>query len=76
MKLKFTKAKKANRICIRMNGLHSVPVFWRRVQGIIGADSKHFDALHPSLAFAVEGYKQRMAAAEAAEAARKKANQD
>lgn len=43
------------------HGLHSVPVFWRRVEGIYGADHRAFDAKHPDLPLAVEGYKQRLA---------------
>ncbi len=62
MKQKITNAKKANRINVRLNGLHSVPVFWRRVQGIFGHDHLLFDAAHPSLQFAVDGYKMRLAA--------------
>ena len=41
--------------------LHQVPVFWRRVEGFYGADHRSFDAKHPDLELAVEGYKQRLA---------------
>ncbi len=64
MKQKYTQAKKARRInfwgCYQ-KAWASTSVFMRRVQGFFGADSKEYDAKHPSLAPAVEGYKQRLA---------------
>ena len=46
--------------------IHQVPVFWRRVWGYYGADHRAFDAKHPDLELAVDGYKQRLAQLQAA----------
>ena len=45
---------------------YQVPVFFRRVEGIYGADHASFSLKHPDLDMAVEGYKQRIAMANAA----------
>ena len=45
--------------------IHQVSVFWRRVHGIYGADHREFDRKHPDLELAVDGMKQRIAAAQA-----------
>lgn len=67
MKLKHTKARKANRgPSITSSFPYGVPVFWRRVQGILGADHKEFSAKHKGLDLAVEGMRARLAAAEEA----------
>ena len=42
---------------------YSVSVFWRRVNGIYGADNKEFSRKHPDLDAAVEGYEARRRAA-------------
>ena len=60
MKQRFTQAKKANRFNQRINGKHSIPVFWRRVRGIYGADHHEFDRKHPSLEAAVWGMRKRI----------------
>ena len=68
MKLKHTQARKANRgPSITSSYPYGVPVFWRRVQGILGADHKEFSAKHPRLDLAVEGMRARLEAERAAE---------
>lgn len=68
MKQKFTTAKAANRgPSITASYPYGVPVFFRRVRDILGADHKSFSAKHPRLDGAVEGMKALLAAAEAAE---------
>ena len=67
MKQKFTTSRAANRgPSITSSYPYGVPVFWRRVQGLLGADHKEFSAKHPLLDGAVDGMKARLAAAEAA----------
>ena len=68
MKQKHTRAKKANRInhwASYQSYIYSLSVFWRRVRGITGSDSRTFDIKHPSLDGAVEGMKARIAQATA-----------
>ena len=61
MKLKHTQAKKARRgPNITSTYPYGVPVFWRRVQGIIGADHRSFSKNHKGLDMAVEGMKTRI----------------
>lgn len=68
MKLKHTQARKANRgPGITSTFPFGVPVFWRRVQGILGADHKEFSAKRKHFDIAVEGMRARLEAARAAE---------
>lgn len=60
MKLKHTQAKKANRLCIRMENATSAPVWLRRLRGMYGADFRAFDQKHPWLETFVQGVKKRM----------------
>lgn len=65
MRRKHTEAKKANRLNhwpSYQSYIFSLSVFWRRVRGIIGSDSRTFDIAHPSLSGAVDGMKSRLAA--------------
>ena len=65
MRQEHTNAKKARRFSLWsafQNDVYSTPVFWRRVKGFFGADSKEFDKKHPSLSGAVDGMKSRIAA--------------
>lgn len=39
----------------------TIPVFFRRINGIYGADHASFSLKHPDLDQAVEGYKSRLA---------------
>ena len=58
MKLKHTQARKANRgPSITSSYPYGVPVFWRRVQGLLGADHRVFSEKHKRRDGAVEGYK-------------------
>lgn len=69
MKQKVTKAKKARRFNLHscyQDGVTSMSVFERRVQGIYGHDSRSFDQKHPDLEGAVDGMRQRIAQAQAA----------
>lgn len=62
MKQKFTTSKAANRgPSITASYPYGVPVFFRRVRDILGADHKSFSAKHPRLDGAVEGMKARLA---------------
>lgn len=64
MKQKVTKAKKANRLNnwgSYQNSFFSTSVFWRRVKGFFGCDSRDFDEKHPDLSGAVDGMKARIA---------------
>lgn len=57
MKQKHTQARKANRgPSITSTYPFGVPVFFRRVQGVLGADHKEFSAKHKGLDDAVAGY--------------------
>ena len=49
MKQKYTKARKANRVNMRLFGNHTLPVRERRKLGIRGADWREYDAKHPTL---------------------------
>lgn len=40
---------------------YTIPVFYRRIHGIYGADHASFSLKHPDLDQAVEGYKSRLA---------------
>ena len=67
MKQKHTGAKKARRFNYwpaYQNDIFSTPVFWRRVQGIFGADHRSFSNKHLYLDGAVEGYNARLALAQ------------
>ena len=48
MKQKYTKAKKANRVNVRISGPHTLPVRERRKLNIRGADWREYDAKHPA----------------------------
>lgn len=63
MKQKITKAKKARRLNNwgeYQKDFFSTPVFWRRVRGFFGGDSKEFDRKHPGLSGAVDGMISRI----------------
>lgn len=63
MKLKHTQARKANRgPSITSSFPYGIPVFWRRVQGILGADHKEFSAKRKHFDLAVEGMRARLEA--------------
>lgn len=55
--------KHHRRNCLPIYGRfpYQIPVFWRRVEWIYGADHASFSLKHPDLDMAVEGYKQRLA---------------
>ena len=64
MERKHTQAKKANRLNFwpaYQNDFFSTSVFWRRVRGIFGSDSRTFDEKHPELSGAVDGMKAKIA---------------
>ena len=65
MRRNHTQAKKARRYNERHTGLHTMSIFWRRVNNIYGADHLSFDERHPDLELAVEGLRQRIAQAKA-----------
>ena len=48
MKQKYTKARKANRVNVRIFGNHTLPVRERRALNIRGADWREYDAKHPT----------------------------
>lgn len=60
MKLKYTQAKKARRLCIREPGFWNDPVWLRRLRGQYGADSREFDAKHPKIERMVDGLRARI----------------
>ena len=66
MKLKHRNSRR-NVLPIQPNHPYQVSVFWRRVNGIYGADHKETDKKNPDLEEAVNGYRQ-MAAAQRAKA--------
>ena len=64
MKLRHTQARKArtfNPRTYQNNGYYAMSVFWRRVNGCYGNDSKEFDLRYPNLEHAVEGYRSIVA---------------
>lgn len=73
MKRKHTQAKKARRYNERQTGLHTMSIFWRRVNNIYGADHLSFDARHPDIEPAADGLRQRIALAKAQRKAREDA---
>ena len=63
MKLKHTRARKANRLNYwpaYQKWFYGLSVFMRRVQGYYGADCGTYSLKHRELDNAVEGYKSRL----------------
>ena len=55
MKQKYTKARKATRVNMRLFGNHPLPVRERRALNILGADWREYNAKHPELNAVQEG---------------------
>lgn len=62
MKLKYTQAKKARRLCIRIPRHWNDPVWLRRLRGQYGADYLQYDAKHPEVERRVSGLRARIEA--------------
>ena len=59
MKQKHTRARKARVRNFRQGGIHEMPVLFRRLRGIYGADARAFDAKHPRLSEVIAGLQSR-----------------